>query len=125
MLNIFNESSDLPQTISSNFLFISILQINLEMVRLSNPHSQNSHYQLQSLNSRKYKYNISLNKKISRYTKLKQIPSIKGLYFLKNKHFRGIYLELFKILFSSLYFCSLVSFVLFLNRVNRNGFYTF
>lgn len=65
------------------------------MVRLSNSHSQNSHYQLQSLNSGKYKYNVSPNKKISPYTKLKQIPSIKGLYFLKNKHFRGIYLELF------------------------------
>lgn len=105
VLNIFNELSDLPPTIGRYFLFISVLQINLEMVRLSNSHSQNSHYQLQSLNFGKYKYNVSPNKKISAYIKLKQIPSIQGLYCLKNKHFRGIYLELLKILFSGLCFC--------------------
>lgn len=65
------------------------------MVRLNNSHSQESGgAKTQTLpNFRawilKKTYNVSPNQKISICLKLKQIPLIKGLCFLKNIHFGG------------------------------------
>lgn len=67
-------------------------------MRLSNSHSQKlvePRRKIQSLDFGKKQYNISPNQPMSTYLKLKQVPPVKGFCFLKNVHFRGIYLELF------------------------------